>query len=867
MKIKNLIKTYLIVILSLTSILSFISCSSDNMILLFQDKPELGPIPQGSISLTIIDSVYGTPIIHGVNIQIENPESLIVDTMSSTGTADFTFFKLHEFLPYTLTITHKDYTTLVLNEVLVMEDTDLGDVFLDPLDVKYESVSGVVHNTLDIPIAGANVTIHSLNGFISVNETTDALGNFSFHSIPVAIDPNFYTITVTASGYHPGGLNNVDVNISPPDNDVGIIYLESINGSSGNISGHIIDSVYGTDIAGATIDIVNWNLITVQNIPPPLQGGNFTSSPLNSGLYTVMISMAGYNDTTITDITVTGNVDLGDIQLVPTTINNGSLSGQVQDTFGVAVSGVTVNISNSNGLINLNTTTDVSGDFTFPTVPELTNDYTITVTMTGYNPTTIPNISVTNGTNTDAGIIYIQQTSGTSGIISGTTLDAINLSIVDGANIEITKLDSTVADVKLSDASGHFQSIVLSPGAYTLTITKAGYNVKVIPGVNVNGNVDLGDIYLDRTVINNGSLFGQVVDLDWNPVQGATVVFDNTAGTIPQSTTTDASGKFNFDAVPEGSNFILQVSKVGYFPTTKNNVTVNAGVANDAGIIFLAPTTASSGKFSGRVIDSYNGAPINGATVEIYDYNSILIDSKTSAANGTFSSVVLTPGSYTVIVKKTGYFDFVQDNKILDGDKELHDLPLCEILTGNHTRLYIVWAALPNDLDLHVVGPTSNASAGMDPPTDRFHVSFQTDGYYEDTGLYTSSTTSYTTSLVLDDIDGSGPETINLMNNYAFGNYNFTVHLADVALGIPDAYWYDGDYLPVARVYNSTGLVREIPFPSTPPASNAYYWKICRINKHGPGDTDITVTVPTANPFLFHSVYDYNNKVLMDWSF
>ncbi len=366
--------------------------------------------------------------------------------------------------------------------------------------------------------------------------------------------------------------------------------------------------------------------------------------------------------------------------------------------------------------------------------------------------------------------------------------------------------------------------------------------------------------------VNYGSLFGQVVDLNWNPVQGATVVCDYIVGTITQ--TTNASGIFNFAVVPEGTNFVLTVSKTGYFPVTKNNVTVNKSVANDAGNILLVPTTASPGMFTGRVIDSYDGTPISGATVEIRDFNNILVNSQLSAGDGTFTTAVIPPGSYTVIAKKTGFFDFVLDNRILDGNKDLHDLPLCEVLTGNQIRVYVTWAALPADLDFHVVGPTSNANTGHPfwegAPNNRFHVFYETLGYYENTGEYTTSELNSTTSLVLDDVDGSGPETLNLKGNYALGDYNFTVNIFDWSWG---PYWYDGAYTAIARVYNSTGLVREIPFPSTPPSPAAYFWKVCRINKFGAGDTDITVTIPTANPYLYQSGALFVDKTSMDWTF
>src|SRR5580658_9027289 len=64
--------------------------------------------------------------------------------------------------------------------------------------------------------------------------------------------------------------------------------------------------------------------------------------------------------------------------------NSGSISGAVTDPSGAAIPGATVQIQNPVSGLNRSTTTDATGNFSFPNVPF--NPYHLTVQGNGFSP-------------------------------------------------------------------------------------------------------------------------------------------------------------------------------------------------------------------------------------------------------------------------------------------------------------------------------------------------------------------------------------------------------------------------------------------------------------------------------------------------
>ena len=346
-----------------------------------------------------------------------------------------------------------------------------------------------------------------------------------------------------------------------------------------------------------------------------------------------------------------------------------------------------------------------------------------------------------------------------------------------------------------------------------------------------------------------GSIAGNAIDSFGASLAGVVVSVKN----HPSLTaTTDAAGRFTINDVEcSGSLYEITLSNSGYNSASVSNISVRTGAVTDQGLIILVPASASSGTISGTVVSTNNGTRISDATVQILDFRNAVIENK-ATSNGNFSSSTLQPGTYSIHISKTGYLDLTVNNIAINGSKNLGNIAICEKLTGNHVRVVLLWGSAPKDLDLHVVGPSDNAVTKDGSPQTRFHSYWSQKSFDNSTGKYQgeSGYTAYTSSLVQDSTNGSGPEAINTWNGYAIGTYTFTVH------NYSKSNWYASQ--PVIRIYDSEGLVQEIALPAG--AGSQWYWKAFQLNIQG--STRDTRSILVANQF---GTLDYSSKAAMDW--
>ncbi|MCX8122680.1 MAG: carboxypeptidase-like regulatory domain-containing protein [Spirochaetes bacterium] len=360
------------------------------------------------------------------------------------------------------------------------------------------------------------------------------------------------------------------------------------------------------------------------------------------------------------------------------------------------------------------------------------------------------------------------------------------------------------------------------------------------------------------------------------------------------TTTTDTNGGFTFTGVPIGSNkYKLVASLTGYYTATKNNITITLGVQLSAGTIYLVPTSASSGTITGTVIDANDASKLAGVTVEVYNWQNILVASTVTASGGTFTTTTLSPGVYSVLFKRTNYYDLLVDNIVVNGNRDIGRQAICAYLVEPMVRVIVLWGQNPQDLDLHVVGPTSQtvveADTAYNNPQNRFHVGYigYTNykwqyNYNELTGAYErgddkSSTTvpdrtgtKSTTALVQDVYPGNtitgsgyGPEAINLWRyggvQYARGIFTYTVR------NWSGTDWYAGGRDVIVRIYDSQGMVQQILMPqgATDPGNTTRDWKAVKINIQGNTRSKRIIYVPTQGVF-FNAGVD-RNKAGFDW--
>jgi len=288
-----------------------------------------------------------------------------------------------------------------------------------------------------------------------------------------------------------------------------------------------------------------------------------------------------------------------------------------------------------------------------------------------------------------------------------------------------------------------------------------------------------------------GGIKGKIKDaIGPNYIADATVAVRLDSGSqLVASTITDSNGDFLAGNLPIGQGiYKLEITKSGYINTTKGGLTVSRGGETDAGLMFLVPTGASSGRISGTTVDANTGFVLAGSEIWIRDWKDDATGPFTANSEGTFTTSTLEPGVYTISALRTGYYDLAVYNVVVHGNKAAGRLALCEYLVEPQVRFIYQWEDFPSDPDIFLAGPTSTSVTTDGNPSNRFCVRSEHKSFNESTGQYGGGIvdpgdwygTSSTTSLVMDTVTGFGPESINLYRygtaQYARGVYSFTVH-------------------------------------------------------------------------------------------
>jgi hypothetical protein len=317
----------------------------------------------------------------------------------------------------------------------------------------------------------------------SYNATTNSAGKYSFKSLPA---PGTYELTFATAGYKSSTLvDNVgggDQRLEP---------TVSLGAATGQITGVVTD---GTNpIGGAKVTTtLNGQPLTVTT-PTTGQVGSYVLGNLTTpGTYVVVYSAAGHGSVTkIINLEAGQSVASQDVQL---SSGSGTVSGKLVDTNGNGLGGATVTVGGAGG------TTDSTGGVvgsgsasaaptTQPTTTTLTQgsigsfqisglavpgSYTLTFTLDGYAPATVPITLSENGEPPVVTVTLSKQV----GAITGTVTDACSNAAPTGATITATDGATKWAVAysgKTADLpQGGYVIAGLQPGTYSVTVTESG---------------------------------------------------------------------------------------------------------------------------------------------------------------------------------------------------------------------------------------------------------------------------------------------------------------------------------------------------------------------------------------------------------
>jgi uncharacterized surface anchored protein len=467
------------------------------------------------------------------------------------------------------------------------------------------SISGTISGDV---LAGVTVAIQGG----SRKAISDSLGRYTI----AGLTDGSYTLvpSLTGYGFTPATLDATvsGANVTGKDftavAGIGIfgkVTGEAASGVTITLQGPLPAATTVTTTTDANGNYVFPDLATGDYLVTPSLAGGWTFSPANSQVKVVDASVAGPDFAAI----------------APTH----TLSGKVT---GAIVAGIVVTLS---GPINGATVTDASGNYSFSGLGS--GSYTVTPAREGYvfTPTDInATIGTTDLTGQDFQTVATHKISGR---VSGDVVAGVEVSVTGNATLGTT-----------TDAAGYFEFAGLLSGTYVVKASLDGYTFTPPFKPVTLSAADVTDANFTSAAVPTWSVSGAV---SGDVLAGVTMTLQTPT---PAVTTTDGTGAFSFQGVPDG-DYSLTPSNPDYlFTPASRVVSVSGGnVTAQTFTAVLSPTArtisgAVSGELSAGVTVTLQGPSPAATTV-----------TATTDAAGSFAFRGLTDGTYLATPTFAGY--------------------------------------------------------------------------------------------------------------------------------------------------------------------------------------------------------------------
>jgi len=359
----------------------------------------------------------------------------------------------------------------------------------------------------------------------------------------------------------------------------------------------------------------------------------------------------------------------------PTTSSVGRIEGVVfididgdgvRDPGESPMSGIVVELLDSNGNVIATTTTGPTGTYSFENLPA--GPYTVRESdPSGYTSTTPNTVPVTvSGGSTSIVNFGDQPIGSVSGIVyvdrDGDGVQDPNEPGIGGVTVRLLDSNGNVVATTTTSGSGTYSFPNVPPGNYTVSETDpAGYTsttpnqVPVTVPAGGAANANFGEQPI-------GSISGVVFnDIDGDGQQGpnepglsgVSVTLYDSDDNVVASSTTGPDGSYLFPGVSPGTYTVSETNPPNFSSTTPDDLAVvvpqgGSGTANFGDQQIGTISGVSFVDLDGDGVRDPNEPPLAGVTITLRDPSGNVVATTVTGSNGTYVFSNVTPGNYTV---------------------------------------------------------------------------------------------------------------------------------------------------------------------------------------------------------------------------
>ena len=543
-----------------------------------EDKVTVSSGTVSELNLQKLSNRYGSLKGRVVDANGDQIESATVSISSSDGNSytlttskDGTFSKTDVAVgTYTVSAGKADFLTTTLPQTYTVEPSLVTEIKDDiVLTSRYADIAGRVSYADKEDASNISVTIEDDKGRTLGTVVTGGTGSYSFK-----VESGTYYIRANAQGYFESSKV-----LTVVTGHLYTINLDGMKPNHGSIAGKVVDAD-GNAVSGAVVNLTNMDGVGDAVTLSTNENGEFSSSTVPIGTYTVSITKSGYIDVVCNDVPIIGRktYDVGTKTLVSGTAG---ITGRVVLEGGSNYSGVTVSATSLDDSSKLYTTTTTE-DGLYYFVSLDVGTWLLKFQKDGYLSVGPEQVPLVSDKIEEVKVVTLRNE---NSIVKGTVSLKGSSSFL-GVDVLLKNSSDGTTFSTTTDIEGRYVISNVKPGSYELVLSKEGYSSATMKDLYVDKGTTkvIDEISLDIAVT---SIKGQVSLELRTDFSGALVTATSISNPdVVYSAITNSQGTFTFAKMYSGEYQIV-VSCNGYSSITLPTVNVVDDKPLDVGSVSL----------------------------------------------------------------------------------------------------------------------------------------------------------------------------------------------------------------------------------------------------------------------------------------